>query len=207
MSILALSFFSSSGLYRFAQYLSKIPCPLSPPWSKWETKQNFPVEGATGLSWTLFWAFFKKLLQPLWASSIFPFLPHDRQGLQALKTLSFSPLPVSAYLLSTWLHLKMSCFNSLLTSVASGNQACPSSQRRLHLSLSRGAHLEPCGPGVKPSLPSLTTCSKISMKSGMRGQEGVNCQKYLSSEPSTALCLLCHLEQSTWSCWASFLLR
>ena len=128
VSILALSFFSSCGLYRFAQYLSKIPCPLSPPWSIWETKHNFPVEGATGLSWTLFWAFRKNLLQPLWASSIFPFLPHDRQGLQALKTLSFlSPLPVSAYLLSTWLHLKMSCFNPLLTSVASRNQACPSS--------------------------------------------------------------------------------
>lgn len=94
VSILALSFFSSCGLYRFAQYLSKIPCPLSPPWSIWETKHNFPMEGATGLSWILFWAFKKNLLQPLWASSIFPFLPHDRQGLQALKTLSFlSPLP------------------------------------------------------------------------------------------------------------------
>ena len=166
-----------------------------------EKPNSFPVEGATGLSWTLFWAFLFYLLQPLWASSIFLFLPQDRQGLSFL-----SPLPISAYLLSTWLHLKMSCFNSPLTSVVSRDHACPSPWRRLQLSLSRGAHSEPCGSGVKPSLWSLTTCSEISVKSGMQGQEEVNCQKYSRSEPSTAFYLLCHLKQSTRPFPASFLL-
>lgn len=39
---------------------------------------------------------------------------HDWQGLQALKTISFlSPLSFSDRLLSTWLHLKVSCLINL----------------------------------------------------------------------------------------------
>lgn len=83
-----------------------------------EKPNSFPMEGACLEPFSgPFFFIFSNLCG---ASSIFLFLPQDRQGLQALKTLSFlSPLPISAYLLSTWLHLKMSCFNSPLTSVVS----------------------------------------------------------------------------------------
>lgn len=132
--------------------------------------------------WTLFWAFCYPLW-PLWASRVFPttFLIYDRQGLQASKPLSnLGPLPFSDRLLSTWLHLKMSClinFPGLWWKSSMPSRGCCSSyccgSKRLYSCLSTEENqsqlfmrysYEPYGPRLKPSLSSLITCWSSSLK-------------------------------------------
>lgn len=78
VSILALSFFSSCGLYRLHNICLKFLAPwvLPDPYEKPNTISLWkePLAYLEPFSGPL-----KNLLQPLWASSIFLFLPHDRQ--------------------------------------------------------------------------------------------------------------------------------
>ena len=138
--------------------------------------------------------------------------------------LSFpSPLLFSDCFLSMWLHLKMSClincpdlFGWLQLPNALGDgcrvshhcsikdHTCPCSYKSQPQPFSRGSFWA-LQPWIKPSLPSLITCWRSSLKSGLREQRRVNCQKDLSSEPGTAISLVCHLEQFTSSFWDSSL--